>query len=96
MPLTSVTCRLAGDEEFELSLQPGSKTGFLGVHELRPDYFQAKIREKDGGRLIPLPACPSRLLAAWFFAKGCAARGDGSLGSATFKREMSDVSARPL
>ena len=58
-----------GEEELALHHAPGAKTGLLGVQEVDPGCYQAKIRKKSGSGFVLLPACNSVLLAAWFFAK---------------------------
>ena len=50
MPLASATFRLAGDEDFELQIKPGTGTGFKGVQEVEPGLYQAKIRKIQEGR----------------------------------------------
>ena len=86
MPLASATFRLAGDEEFELQIKPGTGTGFKGVQEVEPGLYQAKIRKKGAGTgFISLPSTKSVLLAAWWYAKACKAREEGTLGSPSFK-----------
>ena len=79
--------------EEELTLHPGlaTKTGFLGVQEVDPGCYQAKIRKKSGRGFVTLPGCNSVLLAAWFFAKASKARADGTLETSTFKTSMKQV-----
>ena len=82
MPLASATFRVAGDEEFELQVKPGTGTGFKGVQEVEPGLYQAKNRKKGAGTgFISLPSTKSVLLAAWWYAKACKAREEGTLGS---------------
>ena len=86
MPLASATFRVAGDEEFELQIKPGTGTGFKGVQEVEPGLYQAKNRKKGAGTgFISLPSTKSVLLAAWWYAKACKAREEGTLGSPSFK-----------
>ena len=80
------------DEE-ELTLHPGpaTKTGYLGVQEVDPGCYQAKIRKKSGRGFVSLPGCNSVLLAAWFFARAYKAREDGTLETSSFKTSMKEV-----
>ena len=67
-PLAVASFQPLGEEELPLHLAPGAKTGLLGVQEVDPGCYQAKIRKKIGCGFISLPGCNSKLLAAWFFA----------------------------
>ena len=96
MPLASATFRLAGGEEFELHLKPGTGTGFLGVQNVGDSVYQAKIRKKDGVGFVSLPASKSVLLAAWWYAKAFKARHDGTLEGPSFKAACTEVRGREL
>jgi hypothetical protein len=80
-----------GEEELSLHLAPGTKTGLLAVQEVAGGCFQAKVRKKGGGGFVSLPACGSRLLAAWFVAKALKARDEGTLETSFFKASMKEV-----
>ena len=79
------------EEELTLHPSPATKTGYLGVQEVDPGCYQAKIRRKSGRGFVSLPACNSVLLAAWFFAKAFKAREDGMLETSNFKACMKEV-----
>ena len=91
MPLASATFRLAGDEEFGLHLNPGTRTGFLSVQDVGNGLFQAKIRKKCGAGFVSLPATKSVLLAAWWYAKAVKARNTGTLEERSFKAHFAMV-----
>ena len=83
--------RPLGEEELTLHPSPATKTGYLGVQEMDPSCYQAKIRGKSGRSFVLLPVCNSVLLAAWFFAKAFKAREDGMLEIYNFKACMKDT-----
>lgn len=94
--LASASFQPVGEEELELHLAPGTKTGLLAVQKVADGCFQGKVRKAKRGGFVSLPCCGSKLLAAWFVAKALKARHDGTLETSSFMAAMKDVrSHRP-
>ena len=65
------------------------------MQEVAVGSFQAKIKKKGSRGFISLPGSQSLLVAAWTYAKAAKAREAGTLESACFKENMSQVSVLP-
>ena len=90
-PWLAATFQPVGEEELELHVAPGTKSGLLAVQQVTEGCYQGKVRMAKRGGFVSLPSSLSSLLAGWFVAKALKARQDGTLDTSSFMSSLEAV-----